>query len=65
MKIKYKQTSGPVIAEFTQKDATLEEAVELLKSPNVISISVTKETPAQYMNRAPALNPVLPVESIV
>ena len=32
MKIKYKQTSGPVIADFTQKDATLEEAEALLRS---------------------------------
>lgn len=54
MKIKYKEAHGLAIADFTQKDATLEEAVALLKSPSVISISVTKETQSEYFKRMTA-----------
>ena len=65
MKIKYKEARGLAIADFTQKDATLEEAVALLRSPNIISISVTRETPAQYMKHVCALNDLSPVGSAV
>lgn len=37
--------------DYKNDYGTLEEAVELLKNPDVIKITVTKMTPAQYFKK--------------
>lgn len=37
-------------------DVTMEEVMELLKNPEVITLTVTKETPAQYLKRVGPVN---------
>lgn len=55
MKIKFKVGAGKAVLEY-KDDCTLEEAVELLSDPKVISITVTKMTPAEYLKKAGAVN---------
>lgn len=49
MKIKFKVGEGRCVFEYTNGRATLDEAVRILQDPNVLSISVTKCTPNQYL----------------
>ena len=56
MKIKFNFTRGSAVLSLKNNDATLAEAVELLQSDEVISISVVKQTPAQYLKTQRALN---------
>lgn len=49
MKIKFKVGQGNAVFEYKADHQTLEQAIELLKDENVISISVVKQTPAQYL----------------
>lgn len=51
MKIKFQYAEGKAVFDYKNDCATLEEAVELLKNPNVIKITVTKITPAQYFKK--------------
>lgn len=56
MKIKFQHATGRAVVSYKNDDGTIEEAIELLKNPDVISITVTKMTPAQYLKKAGALN---------
>lgn len=56
MKIKFKVARGRAVVSFESKNATLQEAVDLLQREEVISISVTKQTPSQYLKTVPAFN---------
>lgn len=48
VKIKFKVASGSVVIDYKNDYGTVEEAKKLLESDDVISISVVKQTPAQY-----------------
>lgn len=56
MKVKFQHAEGKVVVTYKNNDITLEEVVELLKNPNVITLTVIKETPAQYLKRAGPVN---------
>ena len=56
MKVKFNYADGSAVYTYTNDDATLQHAVDLLKDPNVISITVTKQTPTQYLKTQRALN---------
>ncbi len=56
MKIKFQHAMGRAVVSYKNDDGTIEEAIDLLKNPDVISITVTKMTPAQYLQKAGALN---------
>lgn len=51
MKIKFQYAKGKAVFDYKNDCGTLEEAMELLKNPDVIKITVTKMTPAQYFKR--------------
>lgn len=51
MKIKFQYAQGKAVFDYKNDYGTLEEAVELLKNPDVIKITVTKMTPAQYFKK--------------
>ena len=51
MKIKFQYASGKAVFDYKNDSATLEEAIDLLNNPNVIKITVTKMTPAQYFKK--------------
>ena len=55
MKVKYNHADGGEIYTFGANDVSLKEAIELLKNRNVISITITKQTPAQYFRSHRAL----------
>lgn len=48
VKIKFKVASGSAVIDYKNDYGTVEEAKKLLESDDVISISVVKQTPAQY-----------------
>lgn len=50
MKVKFSYATGRVITTYSG-DTTLEEAVAILKDPNVIDVLVVKETSSQYFKR--------------
>lgn len=56
MKIKFKVARGRAVISFESKKATLREALDLLQREEVISISVTKQTPSQYLKTVPTFN---------
>lgn len=56
IKLKFKVGMGSAVFEYKNDNATLDEAIELVKDENVISISVVKQTPAQYLKRQRAVN---------
>lgn len=49
MKIKFKVGEGRCVFEYANPNATLDEAIRILQDPNVLSISVIKCTPNQYL----------------
>lgn len=51
MKIKFQYASEKAVFDYKNDSATLEEAIDLLNNPNVIKITVTKMTPAQYFKK--------------
>lgn len=51
MKIKFQHAQGKAVVEYKNDYGTPEEAMELLKNPDVIKITVTKMTPAQYFKK--------------
>lgn len=51
MKIKFQYAQGLAVLDYKNDSGTLEEAMELLKNPDVIKITVTKMTPAQYFKK--------------
>ena len=56
MKIKFKVGQGRAVFEYKKDNASLQEAVDILKDENVISISVVKQTSAQFLKSQRALN---------
>jgi hypothetical protein len=56
MKIKFNYAQGSVVATYKNDNATLQQAEEMLHDPSVISITVTKQTAAQYLKGQRALN---------
>ena len=56
LKVRFKHARGRVVAEYKSDDSTLEEVIDLLKDDAVISLSVVKMTPAQYLRTQPAFN---------
>ena len=48
VKIKFKVASGSAVIDYKNDYGTVEEAKKLLENDDVISISVVKQTPAQY-----------------
>lgn len=56
LKLKFKVGSGGAVIEYKSDSAIIDRAVELLKDENVISISVVKQTPAQYLKEQRAIN---------
>lgn len=48
MKIKFKVARGPAVIDYKGDAVTIDEVKELLERDEVISLSVTKMTPAQY-----------------
>lgn len=56
MKIKFQHATGRAVISYKNDYGTIEEAIELLKNPDVINITVTKQTAAQYLKKARALN---------
>ena len=51
MKIKFQHATGNAVIDYKNDWGTIEEAIEILRDPNVIKITVTKMTPAQYFKR--------------
>ena len=47
---------GRAVVTYKGDDVTIEEVMELLKNPEVITLTVTKETPAQYLKRVGPVN---------
>lgn len=56
LKIKFQHACGKAVISYKNDDGTLEEAVALLKNPEVISITITKQTPSQYLKKVGAMN---------
>lgn len=56
MKIKFKVADSRAVFEYVKNNASLEEAVDLLQRDEVISISVSKCTPTQYLKGQKAIN---------
>lgn len=56
MKIKFNVVQGGVVFTMKNDNATLAEAARLLNDENVISITVTKQTPAQYLKKQRPIN---------
>ena len=52
MKLRFQHAQGRAVAEYKDDEATLDEIIEILKNPDVIKVTVVKETPAQYFKRA-------------
>lgn len=48
MKIKMQVANGSVIYNMRGEEDAIEQVIELLKNPDVISITVTKQTPNEY-----------------
>lgn len=51
IKITFSVAKEGAVASYELTDGGIKEAHELLDNPNVIKISVTKETPSQYLKR--------------
>lgn len=49
MKVKFKVARGNCVIDYSG-DVDIDEVVELLKTDEVISLSITKQTPRQYFD---------------
>ena len=56
MKVKFEVACGGAVFTYKKDDVGLAEAQELLCNPDVIRITVTKQTPAQYLKTVGAIN---------
>jgi len=45
-----------MVSSYSNNNGTLEDALKLLQDENVISLSVVKQTPAQYLKSQRAIN---------
>lgn len=50
MKVKFKVAREYAVVDYSGNDVGIDEAVELLKRDEVISLSVVKQTPRQYFD---------------
>lgn len=48
MKIKMQVANGSAVYTMKSEEDTIEQVIALLKNPDVISITVTKQTPNEY-----------------
>lgn len=48
MKIKMQVANGSAVYTMKGEEDTIEQVVALLKNPDVISITITKQTPNEY-----------------
>lgn len=48
MKIKMQVANGSAVYTMKGEEDTIEQVIALLKNPDVISITVTKQTPNEY-----------------
>lgn len=55
MKIKFNVALGGAVLSY-KDDVTLQQAVDLLQRDEVISITITKQTPAQYLKTVRPIN---------
>lgn len=56
MNVKFQHVQGRAVVTYKGDDLTMEEVMELLKNPEVITLTVIKETPAQYLKRIGPVN---------
>ena len=49
MKIKFDVGIGKAVFSYKNDNATMEEAVDLLKREEVIRLTITKQTPNEYL----------------
>lgn len=56
MKIKFNVAQGSAVFTYKNDNATLAEALDLVQRDEVLSISISKQTPAQYLKTQRALN---------
>lgn len=56
MKLKFNVAQGSAVFTYKDDNATLQKALDLLGRDDVLSITVTKQTPAQYLKTVRALN---------
>ena len=56
MKIKFNVADGSMVFTYKKDDATLEEAADLLRREEVIGLTVTKQTSAQYLKGRRGVN---------
>ena len=48
MKVKWKCAQGPAVVEYSAEITDMGEVLNILQDPAVISITVKKQTPAEY-----------------
>jgi len=48
-KIKFQIAQGNFVNTYEGKNKSIEEIIEIIKDPDMISLSVIKMTPAQYL----------------
>lgn len=48
MRIKMQVANGSAVYTMKGEEDTIEQVVALLKNPDVISITITKQTPTEY-----------------
>lgn len=49
MKIKFEVARGDAVISYSDNNASLKEAIDLVTRDDVIKISITKKTSAQYL----------------
>jgi hypothetical protein len=55
-KIKFQLTQGSVVSTMEGEDVSLDEAIRILKDPNIISVTVTRMTPKEYLKTQTPVN---------
>ena len=55
MKVKFQYAKGKAVVSY-HADVTLEEALDILRDPDVITLTVTKKTAAQYLKEVGPVN---------
>jgi hypothetical protein len=48
-KVKFQLAQGNCVNTYECKNKSIDDIVEIIKNPNMISLSVVKMTPAQYL----------------
>jgi hypothetical protein len=55
-RVKFEQAEGNCTCTYDGKDVSEEEAIRLLKNPNVISLTVTRMTRGEYLKGYKPIN---------